>query len=158
VKIRRLQNAGATAGEYLEIDEGTAKLPDKLLKRTVAHELIHYYLHDNKAYHGARARDLRSRNGSTDCHGCLFQECCAAYGLRDGYAHEVAFNYQYICSCGWWLKSTTPRPHQIGCKSCGKWMVTPTEYKRLQKIAAIGSRTCPIKIENYVIRKVKRLA
>lgn len=159
VKIRRLESAGAIAGDYLEIDLSTAKLPDKLLKKTIAHELIHYYLHDNGAYRGTRAQDLRKgRNGGTDCHGRLFTECCAAYGIQDGWAHEVLHKWQYKCPCGWWLKTADKRQYQIRCQHCRKLMVTPTEYARLKKVAAIGSRTAPVRIDDYVIMKVKRLS
>ncbi len=158
VKIHKLGGPAAIAGDYLEVDTGTANLPDKHLKDTIAHEMIHYWLDDTGAYHGVRARDLRHGNGRTDYHGRLFRECCEAYGLKRGRDTEVVYRYQYKCPCGWWLKTVQPRPHQITCSSCHKMMVTPTEYKRLQKMAAIGSRSCPVRIESYVIRSVKRLA
>lgn len=157
VKIRTLKGASATAGDYLEVDRDVAKWAEKNLKPTILHEMVHYYLHDNGAYKGTRAADLRKgRNGGTDCHGVLFRECCKALGLQ-GHQSEMLWRYKTRCTCGWWIQSVKPIKQQR-CGSCHKIMVTPTEYKRLQKVAAIGSRSCPVKIENYVIRKVVRLA
>jgi hypothetical protein len=33
-------------------------------------------------------------------------------------------------------------------------MILPTEYRRLKKIAEIGSKLMPVNIDNYVIMKV----
>lgn len=157
VKIRKLKGASATAGDYLEVDSDVAKWADKNLKHTIAHEMIHYYLHDNGAYKGTRAGDLRKgRNGGTDCHGRLFRECCKVYGLQ-GHESEVLYKYQYKCECGWWMKSVTPSK-QLWCGNCHRNMVTPTEYKRIQKVASIGARSLNIKIEKYAQMKVIRLA
>lgn len=83
VKIRKLRDASATAGDYLEVDNDVAKWAEKNLKPTILHEMVHYYLHDNGAYRGTRAADLRKgRNGGTDAHGLLFRECCKALGLQ----------------------------------------------------------------------------
>ena len=157
VKIRKLRESSATAGDYLEVDSDVAKWGEKNLKGTIAHEMIHYYLHDNGAYKGTRAGDLRKgRNGGTDCHGRLFRECCKAYGLQ-GHASEVLYKYKYKCECGWWIKSVTPSK-QLWCGNCHKMLVTKTEYRRLQRVAAIGARSLNIKIEKYVQMKVIRLA
>lgn len=159
VKIHKLSGASATAGDYLEVDRDVANWAEKNLKPTILHEMVHYYLHDNGAYKGTRAADLRKgRNGGTDCHGRLFRECCKALGLQ-GHASEVLHKYQYRCECGWWIKSAKPikTREQLRCGSCRKLMVTPTEYARLKKVAAIGSRSMPVKIEDYVPMNVKHL-
>ena len=156
VKIVRLRNASATAGEYLEVDTDVAQWADRNLIGTIAHEMIHYWLHDTGAYHGNRSLDLRKgRNGGTDCHGRLFRECCQAYGIQ-GHMSEMLYRYKYACPCGWWIKSQKPIKQQR-CGSCHRILVSPTEYKRLQKVAAIGARSLTIKIEGYVPMKVKRL-
>ena len=86
----------------------------KDLKKTVTHEMVHYYLSDN---------------GVIEVHGPLFKACCDALGLRSPWRKEAVWKYKHICPCGWWLKSMR-RKRTIYCGSCRKLMILPSVYDR----------------------------
>jgi predicted SprT family Zn-dependent metalloprotease len=147
VKVKHLRGAVAMASDYLYVDKSHLKTRTaKRLKHTIRHELVHFYLSDNQVSKGTRGKDY------TD-HGKLFKECCAALGLKDPFSYETDWGWTHRCPCGWYLKSMNRRT-RIVCSSCHKTMILPTEYRRLKKIAEIGSKLMPVNIDNYVIMKV----
>jgi predicted SprT family Zn-dependent metalloprotease len=131
----------AQAGKFLTFStEYYLRTDNQSLKNTIAHEMIHYYL---------------QKNGIYDGHGSAFKTLCSAYGLNNPRAKEADWKYQYVCPCGWWYK-TNKTMVSIRCKRCGKILVSPTEYKRLRKIAEIKSKVYPVNIEKYVPWTLKR--
>ena len=141
VKVKRLRNACAIASDYLYVDKNyVERITPKRLKHTIRHELVHYYLSDN------RVRD------SSD-HGKLFKQCCAILGLKDPHSWEADWKYKHICpGCGRWVKSMK-RLRQIHC-TCGKTLVDGAEYKRLKQMSQIASRLRPVNIDYYLVMKV----
>lgn len=138
----------ARAGPYLEVNEYGGQLSDGRLKKLVAHEMVHYYLHDNKAWEGSRKRAFYEDG----LHGPLFKECAAV--LIDSSENPTV--YRYSCPCGWWIEIPGKRKSSVACHSCRKSMVTKTEYARLKKIASLGSRLHPVEISRYAVMTVKR--
>jgi len=134
----RLKRTNAVAGQVMEFSKQHYKSSVKELRRTVTHELIHYAMSDN----GVSERDY---------HGPKFERAAVMMGIIRGYTH------QWFCSCGWWMK--TPRPvESVFCSHCRKTLVRATEFKRLERIARIGSKLKPVSIENYaVVKEVRSL-
>lgn len=138
----------ARAGPYLEVNEYGGQLSGGRLKRLVAHEMIHYYLHDNKAWEGDRKKSFYDNKQ----HGALFKECAAV--LIDSSENPTV--YRYSCPCGWWIEIPGKRKSSVPCHSCRKTLVTKTEYDRLRKVSAIGSRVHKVELSKYAVMAVKR--
>jgi hypothetical protein len=106
----------------------------------VKHEMVHTWL---------------AQNGVSDVHGPLFKTGCHLLGLHDPNSKEAEWKYQYVCCvCGWWLKSSH-KQGMVRCGHCLKRMVTRAEYNRLKKMAEVGSKLIPVKIEDYIVMEVK---
>ena len=135
----RLRRTNACAGEVMEFSKRYYRSSDaKGLRRTVTHELIHYAMRDNgvadRGWHGAR-----------------FEEAAVLMGITRGYAQ------QWVCNCGWWLKTARP-VYSVFCPHCAKTLVRAGEYKKLERIARIGSKVRPVNIEAYAVaRQVRSL-
>ena len=139
-----LKRLYAYAGKELNFNKDDYKrYSPKRLKTCVTHELIHYYLMDNDC---PEKRD----------HGSIFQACCQVMGLDDGWAREVPHSYQYVCECGHWVK-TSKRIKAYRCRGCRKNMVLKTEYMKLKKMAALGSKTIDVNLSHYAIMTEKNI-
>ena len=140
----RLKKCYAYAGQELNFSKDSyQRYSPKRLRESIAHELIHYYLMDNNC---PEKRD----------HGPIFQACCQVMGLDDAWAKEVPHSYQYVCECGWWVK-TSKRIKAYRCRGCLKDMVLKVEYEKLRKMAAIGSNTINLNMSRYAVMTEKNI-
>ena len=116
----------------------------KALLHTLNHEMAHVLL---------------MQNGIVDGHSPLYKTCCHVLGLNDPTSKEGSWNYKHVCSvCGWWRKSMK-RSEKIGHSCNGKFvfLVSKAEFKRLEKIAKIGSATIPITLGTYQVMEVQKI-
>jgi hypothetical protein len=59
-----------------------------------------------------------------------------------------SYNWKLTCDCGYWWKSVKKREEKF-CPKCIMYVVSPTEFIKLKKIAAIGSKKFHIDITKY---------
>lgn len=151
VKIVRQKRSrwNARAGPTLEVNDSGRALTGKPLKDLIAHEMIHYYLSDNKVWKGTR----KTAFYENALHGRLFRECAAVLI----HSRENPVMYRFSCPCGGWVeRSGRKQRHRVMCSYCHRWFVSKAEYARLKKMAEVGSKTMPVNIANYVVPKVTR--
>jgi len=121
-------------------------------KRAKAKQLIDTMKHE-------MAHVVLLQNGISDGHSPLYKTCCFVLGLHRPDKLEGTYNYQHICTvCGWWQKSMTRR-EKIGHTCNGKFvfLVSRAEFKRLERIAKIGSVTIPVTLGAYQVMEVKKI-
>jgi hypothetical protein len=133
----RLSSTLAMAGPKMEISKTYYKTADyKRLKKTVTHELIHYYLLDNNIHCS---------------HDRLFRLCARFMGL-DSYGDNT-WNYKHVCQCGHWMKDHIKHKYWV-CPGCGKKNVLASELIKIQKIAELNSYCFPAgDISRFVVFK-----
>lgn len=147
VKVKAM--FAARAGPFLEVNDLGYRRTGKSLRALIAHEMIHYYLQDNKTHAGTR----KVAYMENDYHGRLFRECAAVLI----HSRENPTVYRYSCPCGRWIQIPGKRRTELRC-SCGKRLVSKPEFDRLRKIAALGSKLHPVEISRYAVMTVKRKA
>lgn len=133
----RMEISGDTYREYQTYHQ------KKNLRNLVWHETLHYVVRDN--YIKIRG----PQQGDAAAHDEL-EKLVFALGLNDG-SHN-SWTWKLVCSCGWWHKRNQ-KVHKVFCGKCQRFVVSPTEYAKLVRVAQLKSEVMPCDITRYVVWK-----
>lgn len=111
-------------------------------RNTLWHEIVHGVIRDNWTLVSKTIPPEEMNNGALH----RFEKDVFVMAINDG--SHCSYNYKLTCECGHWLKSVKRKKSHF-CERCQKTLVSPTEFKRLQKVAEIKSSTFSVDITKY---------
>lgn len=139
VSKRLKKNGGLFYGPRIVIayDEALSKWRGKY---TLWHEIIHGFIMDNWLIYQQSNPNIVWADYKP------FERNIFRMAINDGSHHS--YNWELLCDCNYWWKSVKRRKEMF-CPRCQMYIVSLTEFQRLKKIAAIGSKKFPIDIAKY---------
>lgn len=149
-KVRLNRKFKTTGGMYyfdtqhIDISYSTWKIDKKAAHRTLKHEIIHLFVDFNYCM------SMKNRVSESS----FEKTCMFAFGFNGDHG---AYPYMYTCKdCGT-KKKTSEKRVQVFCRGCRKNLITQTEYNKLLKVQAIGSKYAPGNVDRYGLFKETKL-
>jgi hypothetical protein len=136
VSKRLRRYGGLFYGEKIVIEYGNAS-SKWAGKNILWHEIIHGFVRDNwLVFYQSHPNETEKS----------FEANAFRLACNDG-SHN-SHNWKLSCDCGHWWKSVK-RIEERFCERCGMYIVSPTEFKKIKKIAEIGSKKFHIDVKKY---------
>ena len=139
ISKRLKKYGGLFCGEKIVIadDEARSKWAGK---NTLRHEIVHAFISDNWIIY------QQSNPNITWADYKPFERNIFRMAINDG-SHK-SYNWKLTCECMYWWKSVKRRKEMF-CPRCQMYVVSPSEFSKLKKVAAIGSKKFQIDISKY---------
>lgn len=109
-------------------------------KEVLWHECIHSFIDDNWPILQQSNTNITWKDYKP------FERNAFRISCNDG-SHD-SWSWKMTCDCRYWWKSNKRRDEKF-CPRCNMYVVSPTEFKKLKKIAVIGSKKFRIDISKY---------
>ncbi|MBE3122997.1 MAG: hypothetical protein IMZ53_03430 [Thermoplasmata archaeon] len=107
---------------------------------TLWHEVVHSFISDNWLIY------QNSNTNITWADYKPFERNIFRMAINDGSHHSQ--NWKLMCGCTFWWKTVNKQKEKF-CPRCNMYIISPTEFKKLKKIAELGSRKFHIDITKY---------